>query len=387
VRKIVFVLIAALLVVGVLAGCGSTATTETTTATTANAATTGTTAATAPSTASTTATTAAADADYVVQLGYYGCDHMIAAAVARDAGIWTQLGLKVNAVGGGNVPEAMAAGKMDVGYIGTEGLVRAKTKGSPIFVAANNHLGGSYYIVGASKYNSAAELVGKKFGVAADADTTDSYWVRIAAAAGIPADPKKYEAVSIGGSDAVLAMKNGQLDGFVDCDPWGSAAVVDGCGKILEAVSKLPTTGDWGNCCCFSMNDKFASEHPELAKKMIKAHSLAIEYIYENPLKAADIFAKEKGVDVEVALRTIWAKTVGDGRTLTWKVEPQRFTDEFNYVKSVTDIEVPVQSEWLKTTLLDQAGCDDFDAFIKDKIDPKFPLNMTFEDWKKAAGA
>ncbi len=325
--------------------------------------------------------------DYTVKLGYYGCDHMLAAAVARDADIYEELGLKVESIGGGNVPEAMAAGQMDVGYIGTEGLVRAKEKGSPIFVAANNHLGGSYYIVGSSKFKSAKELVGKRFGVPADAHKTDSYWVRIAANAGIPADPAKYEAVEIGGSDALIAIKTGKLDGFVDCDPWGSVAEVEGdYAKILQAVSKLPTTGDWGNCCCYSMNEKFATEHPELAKKMILAHSKAIQYIYTNPLESAKIFAAEKGISEEAALRTIWAKTVGDGRTLTWEVDPQKFTDEFDYVEKVTGFKALPQSEWLKTDLLDQAGTDDFEAFIAEQVDPKFPLTMTFEEYKKAVG-
>lgn len=325
--------------------------------------------------------------DYTVKLGYYGCDHMLAAAVARDSGIYEELGLKVESIGGGNVPEAMAAGQMDVGYIGTEGLVRAKEKGSPIFVAANNHLGGSYYIVGSSKLASAKDLVGKKFGVGADADKTDSYWVRMAAGAGIPADPKQYEAVSIGGSDALLAIKNGQLDGFVDCDPWGSVAEVEGdSAKILAGVSKLPTTGDWGNCCAYSMNDAFASEHPEIAKKMILAHSMAIQYIYTNPVESAKIFAKEKGISEEAALRTIWAKTVGDGRTLTWAIDPQRFTDEFDYVEQVTGFKAAPQEEWLKTELLDGAGTEDFDAFIAEKVDPKFPLTMTFDAYKTAVG-
>ncbi|KAF0207138.1 MAG: ABC transporter substrate-binding subunit SaoX [Actinomycetota bacterium] len=331
-------------------------------------------------------TTPTEDMNYVVQLGYYGCDHMVAAAVARDAGIYDKLGIKVNSVGGGNVPEAMAAGKMDVGYVGTEGVVRAEAKGSPIFVAANNHLGGSFYIVISSKLKDVKDLVGKRFGIAPDADKNDSYWVRMAADAGIPASPASYKATAIGGSDAYIAVKNGQLDGFVDCDPWCSASDLDGSGKIVPTEAKLPN-GEYGSCCVYSMNRKFQKEHPELAKKMILAHSLAVQYIYENPLEAAKIFAKEKGIDEKVALRTIYMKTNKDGRTLTWKIEPERFKAEFDYAKSVVPIDVPPIAEWLDSSTLDAAGTKDFDTFIKENVDPKYPLGMTYEDWLKAIGA
>lgn len=53
--------------------------------------------------------------DYTVNLGYYNCDHMVGACIAKDAGIFDELGLKVNVTGNGQVPEAMAAAKMDVG--------------------------------------------------------------------------------------------------------------------------------------------------------------------------------------------------------------------------------------------------------------------------------
>lgn len=87
------------------------------------------------------------DRDYVIKLGYYNCDHMTAAPVAYDSGIFERLGLKVDITGTGQVPEAMAAAKMDVGYIGFVGMLQAIEKGSPMVTVANNHKGGSKYIV------------------------------------------------------------------------------------------------------------------------------------------------------------------------------------------------------------------------------------------------
>ena len=56
----------------------------------------------------------AEDANYTINMGYYNCDHMTAACIGMDAGIYEALGLKINLTGNGNVPEAMSAGKMDI---------------------------------------------------------------------------------------------------------------------------------------------------------------------------------------------------------------------------------------------------------------------------------
>ncbi|NLB89362.1 MAG: ABC transporter substrate-binding protein [Syntrophomonadaceae bacterium] len=102
------------------------------------------------------------DANYTINIGYYDCDHMTAACIALDAGIYEALGLKVNLTGNGNVPEAMSAGKMDVGYAGWTTTLRAVPKGTPLFIAGQNHTGGAEYLVASNEIKSAADLVGKR---------------------------------------------------------------------------------------------------------------------------------------------------------------------------------------------------------------------------------
>ncbi len=322
------------------------------------------------------------DKDYVVNLGYYNCDHMTAACIAKDTGIFDQLGLKVNVTGNGKVPEAMAAGKMDVGYIGTEGLIRAFQKGSPIFVAANNHLGGSFYLVASNEIKDAKGLVGKKVAIG---DATDSYWVRMANDIGIPFDEKSYQNFDMADKDEFFSVKAGQLDGYLCCDPWGSMAEYDKSGHIVKAVGKLPT-GDWGSCCVFSMNRNFAKDHPEIAAKMLLAHTKAIEYVYTNPVRSSEIFAANYYVPQEVALMTIYKKTVDEGRTLTWKVNNKNFQDEVNYILGLKTLEsAPTLDQFIDTKLLEGCGADNFDTFIKEKVDPVFPQGMSYEEWKKKA--
>ncbi len=328
----------------------------------------------------------AEDDDYVVQLGYYNCDHMTAAPIAKDAGIFDEMGLKVNVTGNGKVPEAMAAGQMDVGYVGIERLMRASIKGAPIFVSANNHVGGSYYLVVSNDIKTPQELVGKKISLGADPLKNSSSWVEYAAEVKIPVDPAKYENFAMADKDEFLAMKTGRLDAYLTCDPWASMAEYDHAGWVMKKFTKLPATNDWGVCCVYSMNKNFAKEHPELAKKMIQAHVKALEFIYTHPKRAAEIFAKAYSVPEEVALMTIYKKTVAEERTLNWEVDKKKVQAEIDYNISLGTLDAaPPLDEFVNDEFLKAAKVDDFETFIKEKVDPVFPMGMTYEQWKAKA--
>lgn len=324
--------------------------------------------------------------DYEVQLGYYNCDHMTAAPIAKEAGIFAEMGLKVNVTGNGKVPEAMAAGQMDVGYVGIERLMRASIKGAPIFVSANNHVGGSYYLVASHAIKTPQDLVGKKIALGSDPLKNNRNWVEYAAEVNIPVDPAKYENFAMADKDEFLATKTNHLDAYMTCDPWASMAEHDGCGWIMKAFTKLPSTNDWGVCCVFSMNRNFAKNHPELAVKMIQAHVKALQFIYTHPKRAAEIFAKAYAVPEEVALMTIYKKTVSEERTLSWEVDKKKVQAQIDQnLKLGTLDAAPPLDEFVNLEFINAAKVDSFEAFIKEKVDPVFPLGMTYEQWKAKA--
>lgn len=325
-----------------------------------------------------------ADKDYTVRLGYYNCDHMTGACIAKDAGIFDELGLKVEVTGNGKVPTAMAAGQMDVGYIGTSGMLAASLKGSPIIITANNHLGGSWYLVVSNNIKSPQELIGKTLAIGTKPES-DGAWIQLAKNINIPVEGSNYKTVDMSSNkDKYLALKAGKIDGFTTCDPWGSMAEYEKTGKIMGTYTKIED--QWGSCCAYTMNKNFVKDHPALAKKMIVAHSKALEYIYTHPVKSAKIFAKNYSVPEEVALMTIYQKTVGEGRTLTWKITPEYIKHEIEYaVRMKTLDKAPVYEDVVNETLFKESGADDFDKFIKDKVDPIFPVGMSYADWKTKA--
>ena len=155
-----------------------------------------------------------ADKDYVVELGYRNCDHMVAALVGEGSGIFDALGLTVNITKTGQIMEAMASGEMDVGYQGIQGAILSVNNGAPLFMAAANHLGGSEYLVVSNDIQEPEDLIGKKLAIGNE-PWKSPQWSNWAEDLGIPVMTEgNYEIVDMGETDALLAMKAGQVDAF-----------------------------------------------------------------------------------------------------------------------------------------------------------------------------
>jgi NitT/TauT family transport system substrate-binding protein len=328
-----------------------------------------------------------ADRKYVIKVGYYNCDHMTAAPVADATGIYKDLGLNVLITGNGKVPEAMAAAQMDVGYVSNTGSMRAFVKGAPILIAANNHLGGSYYLVVGNHIESSADIIGKKMALGAEPEHRSLSWVHMARRLSVPVEGKNYEIFNMSDHDEYFAMKVGKLDGYTACDPWASMAVYEKTGYIMDTdLPSLLAPEQQGICCAYTMRRSFVKERPELAKRMIIAHVKALMYIYTHPVTSAELFAKAYSVPFEVGLMTLHMKTVQEGRTLTWEMNRKNWEYEISEQMSIGNLEeAPNLDEYLQPQYMAACDVEDFETFIREKVDPLFPVGMPYEAWKAKA--
>ena len=155
-----------------------------------------------------------ADKDYVIELGYNNWDHMVASLIGQGSGIFDALDLNVNVTKTGQIMEAMASGEIDVGYQGINGAIRSVNNGAPLFMAAANHLGGSEYLVVSNDIQEPEDLIGKKLAIGNE-PWKSPQWSNWAEDLGIPVVTEgNYETVDMGATDALIAMKAGQIDGF-----------------------------------------------------------------------------------------------------------------------------------------------------------------------------
>ncbi len=328
------------------------------------------------------------DAKYTVNLGYYNCDHMTAACIGQDSGIYEALGLKVNVTGNGQVPEAMSAGQMDMAYAGWTTALGARQKGTPLFIAAENHTGGAEYLVVSNDIKTPEDLIGKR--ISAGGDPANSMnWMEWTKELGIPSDIEQYENFAMSDSDAYFALASGNLDAFLCCDPWGSMAEYEGTGRIMmRQNTNRAAPLNHGTCCKVCMNTEFSEEHPELASRMLLAHSIGVQYMYLHPYLAAQIFAKNYNVPAEVGLMTLYKKLNEEGRTITWDLNREFMDNQLKAMREYNvrdDLNTVNLDEYIDLTYLEGSSAEDFDTFIREEVDPVFPLGMSYEEWRAKA--
>ncbi len=327
------------------------------------------------------------DKKYQIQMGYYNCDHMAAASVGDATGIYKALGLDVSVTGTSNMPEAMATGAMDVAYCNYQVSLNAAKNNVQVFVCAENHTGGSYYLVARSDIKEAKDLVGKKIALGKDPETSSDAWVVCSKELGIPTDASSYENFTMSDSDEYLAMASGSLDACTTCDPWASMAEYSGVGHILWTDNSI-RNNKHGSCCKLAMSRSFADAHPKLAERICLAHSICIEFMYEHPFYAARLFSAYYNVPVEVALMTYWRKFVNEGRTIRWDLNTEYIKNQQDFCRGNgirDDINNLDLVDFCDMTYMNASGAEDFEAFIKNNIDEPFPVGMSYDDFKKKA--
>ncbi|MDR7857488.1 ABC transporter substrate-binding subunit SaoX [Tissierella sp.] len=336
-----------------------------------------------------------ADKNFTIQMGYRDCDHMVSAIIGEKAGIYEALGLNVVVTKTGKIMEAMSSGEMHVGYQGIAGAIRSVNEGAPLFMAAANHLGGSSYLVVSNDIKEPNDLIGKTLAIGSKPEASPS-WIKWANDLDIPVEAENYDAVSMSNKDALFALKAGQLAGFSTCDPYATQAEFEGFGRIIGTewggLDVSPTDAEnWGICCIYCMNNDFLEGHPELAKRLVLAHSLAIKYLYEHPYNAGMMFAEGFGVQPEVGLKTVYLKTVGEGRTITWQFSEKNLNNyiQYYYDLGVAEEEIPNINDierFMSTDLLETCGVEEFSTFIEEaNIDKEFPIGLSYDEWMTKA--
>ena len=146
--------------------------------------------------------------------------------------------------------------------------------------------------------------------------------------------------------------------------------------------------GELGTCCKVAMHTKFAEAHPELAKRVLLAHTLSIQYMYEHPYKAAEIFAENYNVPLEVSLMTLWKKLNEEGRTISWDLKMEELKNQLAAMQKYnvqSDVNTVNVEDYVDTSYFDACGAKDFTEYIKNEVDPVFPLGMSYSDWKAKA--
>ena len=228
-------------------------------------------------------------------------------AVAIERGGFKKRGIDITEVisssGGGTTMRNQIASGAGYGVVGTAAALAAYREGHDIRIVSANvmSLADLFWVSMPGKgINSIQDLKGKKVAYTRPRSTSETLAKMAIAAAGIPAD--QIELLSLGKIGAGLAaLERGDVDAALILEPLWSGRL--GKYEVAFDLKNLPRMTQTVGVT----TAEFMKEHPEKLRAILAARRAAVDYLYEEPEKAAKLVAKAYGekVSEEVAINAV----------------------------------------------------------------------------------
>lgn len=290
IKKVIALLLAFVMLVGLLAGCSSKEDSEATEDTN-NA-------------ASSADTVSDKDEGALLRIGAQPFPLYVPVYVAYELGYLQE---ELDAIGadfeweefqsGPLVNEAVAAGEADMGFMADLPAIIAKSSGQEIEIVSNvayGEKGLAVLVAPDSDITSIADLKGKKVAYA-----TGSYAQHLLALLldneGLSLDD--VESVNLGAGDQPAALAGGEVDAIVIWEQYISKLVSEGSAKVLADGTGVKR----GNMVTYFVTD-YAEQHPLVVEAYIKALNRANEELKNDPQKCAEAIAADFGIDTDLML-------------------------------------------------------------------------------------
>ncbi len=236
-----------------------------------------------------------------VRIGYLLGDlHQLPFFVAVDKGFFTEEGLKIDVVGpfdaGPAEMDALAAGQIDMGYVGMAPAVLAAARKIPLSIVSGVNLEGSGLVTNMN-IGSVAELKSKKIATPAAGSIQYVMFGMLLADNDLGYSDIELFPGTIKPPDMPQSLQTGRIDGYFVWEPFVAKSVVGGYGKVLKESKDI-----WPGhpCCVIVAGGDFISSHDGTVAAVIRAHRKAIGFIEANPDEARGIAAKWTKLDPAV---------------------------------------------------------------------------------------
>ncbi len=233
-----------------------------------------------------------------VRIGYLANDqHSAALAIANAKGMYESEGMKVELQQfnvGADIVIAMAAGQIDVGYVGTAPATMAIDNGMPLkIVGAVNEEGSGIVISPNSTINNVTDFEGHTLVMPSKGSIQDILLNYLLQENNI--NPESIDIREMQTSLMPAAIQSGKVEGYIVWEPYVTQASSDGYGKTFMYSDEI-----WKNhpCCVIVASNDFMQNHPDKLKKILKIHQNATDYIYSNRNDAVSILSKQYKIDI-----------------------------------------------------------------------------------------
>ncbi|MBO1269130.1 ABC transporter substrate-binding protein [Arthrobacter cavernae] len=272
---------------------------------------------------------AAPSAAAELKLGYFGNVTHAPALVGVSKGIIaknlgdTKLSTQVFNAGPAAI-EALNAGAIDATYIGPNPAINSfvKSQGESVSIIAGAASGGAQLVV-KPQIATPADLKGKVLASPQLGGTQDVALRAWLGHQGFKTSTDGSGDVNINPTENAQSLKlfqDGKLDGAWLPEPWASRLVLDAGAKVLVDEKELWEKGEFTTTILI-VNKKFAAEHPETVKALLKGHAESVNWLNSAP-------AAEKASEINAALKDTAGKPLAANiierslQNITFTIDP-----------------------------------------------------------------
>jgi NitT/TauT family transport system substrate-binding protein len=194
------------------------------------------------------------------------------------------------------IVEAMKAKKLEAAFLTVPLAMQMREQGAPVKICCLGHRNGSSLIIQASDpAKSLADMKGKTIAIPSPYSNENILLHMLMAQQGLkPADIK---IIKLGPPDMPTALAAKTIDGFVVAEPFCSAAVKNGTGRILYNANDI-----WPNyiSCCLVVHEDLINQHPEIVKDLVRgivdSGAWADDHRLDAAKLAAPYFRQDQGL-------------------------------------------------------------------------------------------
>ncbi|UZE15542.1 ABC transporter substrate-binding protein [Pseudomonas sp. B21-054] len=303
-----------------------------------------------------------------LRVGYVFAMANAPALIADKQGYYREEGLNVDlkALGDGPViQQALAAGELDVAYVGTPPVYQWFSRGLQSRILAKVNYGQAAVIVDAKSPITALEgLKGKKLAGVKKGSGMDvllrGYVLK--EKAGLDPD-KDLDIIDMPPGNMNAALERGIVDAAFSWEPFVSQSVLRGSSRILLDVNQALPQYPWYVVIALP---KTLQERPDDVVKLLRAHRRAIAFLNEHPAESNRLIAEAFKLEAVQGAdgKTIAPEAiVAQARTrLGWSADLQAADIQFiqrlmNYSHDLGFIETTLKTEQIvDTSYLEKAA-------------------------------
>lgn len=241
----------------------------------------------------------AAQAAEPLRIGYVFAMANAPALIAEQQGYYKDEGLEVDlkALGDGPViQQALAAGELDVAYVGTPPVYQWYARGLKSVILAKVNYGQAAVLAGSqSGIDSLQQLKGHKLAGVKKGSGMDVLLRGYVLQEHAGLDPEKdLDIIDLPPGNMNAALDRGIVDAAFSWEPFVSQALLRGSARLLLDVNQALPQYPWYVVIGLP---KTLKERPDDVVKLLRAHRRAIDFLNQHPDQANQIIASAFKLD------------------------------------------------------------------------------------------